>query len=107
MAASNIKDTNFNMRINRQKKQDLENLFAQLGMTLPDAVNIFFEKALLEGGLPFDVRLPRYTPPAETAPAEEALPEAPEEALFAEEPEKPRSTRELFEDIFNNLSPEE
>ena len=39
-----VKDTNFNMRINRQKKADLEGLYSRLGMTLPEAVNIFFEK---------------------------------------------------------------
>ena len=55
-----IKDTNFNMRMNKQKKTDLEVLYGSLGMTLPEAVNIFFENSLLVGGLPFDVRLPRY-----------------------------------------------
>ena len=44
--ATLIKDTNFNMRINKQKKMDLEALYASLGMTLPEAVNIFFEKSL-------------------------------------------------------------
>ena len=33
-----IKDTNFNMRINREKKSELESLFGSLGMTLPEAV---------------------------------------------------------------------
>ena len=61
------KDTNFNMRINRQKKSDLETLFSQLGMTLPEAVNIFFESSLLVGGIPFDVRLPRFNRETESA----------------------------------------
>lgn len=58
MAKQPVKDTNFNMRINSEKKASLENLFGRLGMTLPEAVNIFFENALLVGGIPFDVRLP-------------------------------------------------
>ena len=62
-----VKDTNFNMRINRQKKQELENMFSSLGMTLPEAVNIFFESSLLVGGIPFDVRLPRYNKETEAA----------------------------------------
>ena len=62
-----VKDTNFNMRMNRQKKDDLEALYGRLGMTLPEAVNIFFENSLLVGGLPFSVRLPRYNRETETA----------------------------------------
>ena len=55
-----IKDTNFNMRMNKQKKTSLENLYGKLGMTLAEAVNIFFDISLLEGGIPFDVKIPRY-----------------------------------------------
>ncbi len=60
MSATMIKDTNFNMRMNKQKKTDLEELYGNLGMTLAEAVNIFFEKSLMEGGIPFDVRMPKY-----------------------------------------------
>ena len=68
--ATALKDTNFNMRINHQKKQDLEYLYSRLGMSLPEAVNIFFENSLLVGGLPFDVRLPRYNKETEDAISE-------------------------------------
>lgn len=67
MATAVVKDANFNMRINKQKKTDLESLYARLGMTLPEAVNIFFENSLLVGGLPFTVRLPRYNRETEAA----------------------------------------
>ncbi len=60
MSATLIKDTNFNMRMNKQKKTSLEELYGNLGMTLAEAVNIFFEKSLMEGGIPFDVRVPKY-----------------------------------------------
>ena len=89
-----IKDANFNMRINKQKKNDLETLYNQLGMTLPEAVNIFFEKSLLTGGLPFDVRLPRYNQETENAMAEAR-------GILADEiPAKSyRSARELFNEL--------
>lgn len=67
MAATAVKDTNFNMRMNKQKKVSLENLYGSLGMTLAEAVNIFFEKSLMEGGIPFDVRMPRYNKETEEA----------------------------------------
>ena len=67
MATTTVKDTNFNMRMNKQKKVSLEDLYGSLGMTLAEAVNIFFEKSLMEGGIPFDVRMPRYNKETEEA----------------------------------------
>lgn len=91
-----IKDANFNMRINRQKKLDLEALYNSLGMTLPEAVNIFFEKSLLTGGLPFDVRLPRYN--RET---EEAIEETRDILNGKIETKSYHSARELFDELDN------
>ncbi len=67
MPVSVTKDTNFNMRMNKQKKTELERLYSSLGMTLPEAVNVFFENSLLVGGLPFEVRLPHYNRETERA----------------------------------------
>lgn len=67
MAANAVKDTNFNMRMNGEKKKQLEDLYGALGMTLPEAVNIFFNNSLLVGGLPFEVRIPRFNKETETA----------------------------------------
>ena len=53
--------------MNRQKKAELENLYRNLGMTLPEAVNTSFENSLLVGGLSFNVRLPRYNRETEMA----------------------------------------
>ena len=92
--ATLTKDTNFNMRINRQKKSNLEALYSQLGMTLPEAVNIFFENSLLVGGLPFDVRLPRFN--RET---EDALQEARDIMSGKIETKSYSSSRELFDEL--------
>lgn len=94
MPASIVKDTNFNMRINKQKKSDLETLYGRLGMTLPEAVNIFFENSLLVGGLPFSVRLPRYN--RET---EEAMREAREIMSGKKSVKSYSSARELFDEL--------
>ncbi len=94
METAFVKDTSFHMPINRQKKADLEALYASLGMTLPEAVNIFFENSLLVGGLPFSVRLPRYNRETETA-MDEAR-----EILEGRTPAKTyRSARELFDEL--------
>ena len=86
------KDTNFNMRINRKKKSELEALYSQLGMTLPEAVNIFFENSLLVGGLPFEVRLPRFN--RET---KKAMQEARDIMSGKVETKSYSSSRELFD----------
>jgi len=94
MANTVLKDTNFNMRINRQKKSDLEALYGSLGMTLPEAVNIFFENSLLVGGLPFSVRLPRYN--RET---EEAMEEARDIMSGKVQAKSYSSAGELFDEL--------
>ena len=89
-----VKDTNFNMRMNRQKKADLENLYGSLGMTMAEAVNIFFENSLLVGGLPFSVRLPRYNRETEAAMQESR------DILAGKVPAKSySSSRELFDEL--------
>lgn len=89
-----IKDTNFNMRINSQKKVALESLYSSLGMSLPEAVNIFFENSLLVGGLPFDVRIPRYNRETEDAILESRG------ILSGQIPAKSyKSTQELFDEL--------
>ena len=82
------------MRINKQKKNDLEYLYHSLGMSLPEAVNIFFEKSLLVGGIPFDVRLPRYN--RET---EDAMQEARDILSGKVEAKAYHSARELFDEL--------
>ena len=92
--ATATKDTNFNMRMNSQKKSALESLYSSLGMTLPEAVNIFFEKSLLVGGLPFNVRLPRYNQETEAA-IQEAR-----DIMGGKVPTKSyNSARELFDEL--------
>ena len=94
MATTMVKDTNFNMRINKQKKTSLEDLYANLGMTLPEAVNIFFEKSLMVGGIPFDVRMPHYNKETEAA-----MQEARDIAAGKVETKSYSSAHELFSEL--------
>lgn len=43
----------FNLRINPEIKEQLERIYAQNGLTLTDAVNVFFQQSLNAEGLPF------------------------------------------------------
>ena len=55
-----VKTANFSMRIEEDKKASLELLYGGLGMTLTEAVKVFFEKSLNVGGIPFDLRMENY-----------------------------------------------
>ena len=48
------------MRIDPEVKSEAESIFGNFGLTLADAINVFLHKSIMEGGLPFDVRQPRY-----------------------------------------------
>ena len=54
----------FNMRIDPEVKANAEALFSRFGIGLSDAVNIFLHQSIMEGGLPFEMKLlqPKETP---------------------------------------------
>lgn len=43
----------FQMRINSEIKEYLESIFAETGLSLTDAVDVFFQQSINAGGLPF------------------------------------------------------
>ena len=47
------KTTTFQMRINPDVKQQVEEIYARQGLTFTDAVNIFIQQSLNMEGLPF------------------------------------------------------
>ena len=49
------KTSTFQMRINPNVKSSLEQMYANCGMTLTDAINVFFQQSINAGGLPFIV----------------------------------------------------
>jgi len=89
-----LKTANFNMRLEEKKKADAEALYRALGMTLPQAVNMFISQSLLVGGLPFDVKLPSFS--AET---EAAINEARDIMSGKKNVKAYNSVSELFEEL--------
>ena len=45
-------------RIEPDLKQEVEQLFHELGLSTTDAINIFFKQVKLRHGLPFEVAIP-------------------------------------------------
>ncbi|MBQ6367677.1 MAG: type II toxin-antitoxin system RelB/DinJ family antitoxin [Erysipelotrichaceae bacterium] len=89
-----VKTANFNMRMEEQKKADAEALYRTLGMTLPQAINMFISQSLLVGGIPFDVRIPRFNQETEAA-----MKEAEGIAAGRIEAKTYHSARELFAEL--------
>lgn len=48
------------IRIDSKVKEQATLLFADLGMDMSGAVNIFLHQCILRGGLPFSVEMPEY-----------------------------------------------
>lgn len=50
------------VRIDEGLKKQATDLFAQLGMDMSSAMNIFLKQCVMRGGLPFEVVVPQYKP---------------------------------------------
>ena len=61
------RNANLHIRTDAETKAGAEQLFATFGITVTDAVNMFLRQSLLVGGLPFEVRQPRYNAETEAA----------------------------------------
>lgn len=61
------KTANINVRVDPEIKSMAEKLFSSFGITITDAINIFLHKSIMEGGLPFEMKQPRYNGETEAA----------------------------------------
>ena len=61
------KTANLNIRIDPATKASAENLFGMFGITVTDAVNMFLRQSIMVGGLPFELKQPRYNAATEVA----------------------------------------
>jgi len=61
------RSASLHIRTDPQTKAGAEQLFSTFGITISDAVNIFLNQSLLVGGLPFEVKQPRYNAETEAA----------------------------------------
>ena len=58
------------IRIDKNVKEQANDLFANLGLDMSSAVNIFLRQCILRGGLPFAVEMPQYNQETLNAMAE-------------------------------------
>ncbi len=95
------KTANINMRTEPETKNQAEELFSSLGMTLTEAINIFLHQSIMVGGLPFAVRQPRYNAETEVAMEEARM------IMGGQLPARQYSTvQELFDDLDEEMENE-
>lgn len=87
--------TNVSIRMDSDLKAQADALFAELGMNLSTAFNIFVRQSLREGGIPFEIRTER--------PNKETVAAMLEAEHIAADPKakKYRDLDELFADLEN------
>ena len=56
VAKTATKTASMYIRIDPEVKADVENIYAQYGMSITDAINVFLYTSRSRGGLPFDLR---------------------------------------------------
>ncbi len=56
-----IKSANICARIEPEIKEQAESILAALGIPASNAIAMFYKQIILNGGLPFDVKLPNYS----------------------------------------------
>ena len=86
-------NTNMNIRMDSDIKKQAQKVFAELGLDMTTAINIFLRQSIRYKGLPFDVRL--NIPNAETIAAIE------ESENLLNDPSAKRfsSVEELFKEL--------
>ena len=49
-----------NVRIDATVKREVEKIFRELGLSVSEAITLFFRQVILKRGLTFDVSLPKF-----------------------------------------------
>ena len=55
------KTSMIHVRVNPEIKQEVEKILDNLGMTTTEAINIYLKQIILNCGLPFEVKMPKFS----------------------------------------------
>ena len=91
------KATTINIKTDVETKKAIEALYSAFGLSVSEAVNIFFKKSLMTYGLPFELKIPQYN--EETL---EALKEVQEIKMNPHLYKKYDNFEDLFRDLYSD-----
>lgn len=98
MEKTNNKTSMLHIRVKPDIKKEAEDILDNLGMTTTEAVNIYLRQIILNCGLPFDVKTPKFS--------DEMLESIAEAEEIETHPERYKSYKNLAE-IMKELDNEE
>lgn len=81
------------LRIDKNLKNDADNLFKKLGLTTNDAIKIFLSQSVIEQKIPFEIKL---EPNSDTV---SKIMEKLEELIEDKDPEFYKNSNDLFKDL--------
>ena len=85
---------NINVRTEPDTKAEAEALYSSFGLSLSDAINVFLNMSIMEGGFPFSVKQPRFNKETEAA-----IREARDIASGKQDAPRYFSAKELFDEL--------
>ena len=85
---------NINVRTEPNTKSGAEAVYARFGLSLSDAINVFLNMSIMEGGFPFSVKQPRFNQETEAA-----MFEAREIISGKQSARRYSSAKELFDEL--------
>lgn len=85
---------NINVRTEPDTKTGAEAVYSSFGLSLSDAINVFLNMSIMEGGFPFSIKQPRYNKETEAA-----MLEARDIIAGKKDARRYSSAKELFNDL--------
>lgn len=85
---------NINVRTEPETKSEAEAVYSKFGLSLSDAINVFLNISIMEGGFPFSVRKTRFNKETEAA-----LLEARDIISGKQNARRYSSAKELFDEL--------
>lgn len=85
---------NINVRTEPDTKSGAEAVYSRFGLSLSDAINVFLNMSIMEGGFPFTVKQPRYNQETEAA-----MLEAKDIMSGKQDARRYSSAKELFDEL--------
>lgn len=93
------KTANLYARIEPDVKEQAETILSSLGISVSNAINMFYKQIILQRGLPFEVKLPEGYPINVEALSEEQLDEVLEQGYSDFLEGRTKSAEKTFSDI--------
>lgn len=92
------KTSSIHVRVEPKIKEEVEKILDTLGMTATEAINIYLRQIILNSGIPFEIKTPKFSDEME-----EAIKEAEEVKEHPENYKSFETVEELMEDLRSEI----